>query len=84
MKRPKHRISVLSVSRLPHRNEFLRKIRKLHPGFQELNVLEVYQDAVNTLSVALDLLFKCSLRIRPGNDVDVRPFSLAESSEVFH
>jgi hypothetical protein len=33
--------------------------------------------------VPLNLLLKCSLRIRPGNDVDVSSFSLAESPKAF-
>lgn len=38
-------------------------------------MLEINQDAVKTLGVALDLLFKCCLRICPGNGLELAPRS---------
>lgn len=82
VKRSKDRIARLSVSCLPHCDEFLGKIRGAHSGFQKLYLLEVDQDAVQPFRMPLDLLLKCSLRLRPRDDVDVRSLALAESLEI--
>lgn len=82
VKRPKYRIPRLSVCRLSHGNKLLGEVHGLHPRFKELHFLEFDQDAVQSFGVPLDLFFKSRLRFRPSDDVEVRPFSPAEPSEI--
>jgi len=78
----KNGVFMLSVCCLSHVDQFLWEIRDTHPRLQRLHLVEFDQDAVQSVDVPLDLLFKCSLRLSPSNHVDVRSLSLAKSSEV--
>ena len=72
----------LPASCFPHCDEFFREVRFQDPGFQQLYLFQFNKDAVKVCHMPVDLLFKVTLRVGPGDDIYVCSLALAESSEV--